>query len=338
MTGRDPQAEVRAFLRRHGLLRETEQLALTPLTGGVSSDLWKAEMPDRTVCVKGALAKLKVGVDWRAPVSRNRVEYDWLRFAAQVCPGQVPRVLAFDGDAGLLAMEFLPPENHPVWKTRLLSGSVDVTAAREVGDLVGRLHSASSADPASASRFATDENFDALRIEPFLRVTAAAHPDLQEQFSMIADATADIHLAVVHGDVTPKNILLGLDGPVLLDAECAWFGDPAFDIALCLTHLLIKAVKMPGLASELGRAAHALVDGHVGHLDWERPEDFGVRVATLVPALALARVDGQSRVEYLDTGQAGQVRTIARALMRRPGLTAAAVIDDWVAARATTIG
>jgi len=336
VTAPDPNAGVHAFLRRQGLLRDGEHAEFTPLAGGVSSDLWKVDLPGRTVCVKGALAQLKVAQEWLAPVSRNRVEYTWLQFAAAVTPGQVPRVLGYDGEAGLFAMEFLPPEHYPVWKVQLLAGHVDVAAARAVGDLVGRLHSASAADPDSAVRFATDDNFDALRIDPYLRVTARAHPDLREQFEALASTTAGTHLAVVHGDVSPKNILLGPNGPVLLDAECAWFGDPAFDVAFCLNHLLLKAVKLPSHATELRSAAQALVDGHARHLGWEPPDTFGRRVAALLPALALARVDGTSPVEYLDTAQRQLVRTIGRTLLQKPAPTVAEVLDHWVPASGAT--
>jgi fructosamine-3-kinase len=332
VTAPDPRAEVKAFLRRQGLLRDLEDAEFAPLTGGVSSDLWRVDLPGRTVCVKSALAQLKVAREWLAPVSRNRVEYDWLRFAAGVSPRQVPRVLAHE--TGMFAMEFLPPERYPVWKAQLLAGQVDVEAARAVGDLVGRLHSASAADPDSPMRFATDDNFDTLRIEPYLRATARAHPDLRGRLDTLATVTTGTHLAVVHGDVSPKNILLGPDGPVLLDAECAWFGDPAFDLAFCLNHLLLKAVRLPSHATELRAAAQALVDGHVRHLDWEPPESFDRRVAALLPALALARVDGTSPVEYLDAAQRQLVRTTGRALLQRPAPSVAAVLDHWASGTA----
>ncbi|WP_327118621.1 aminoglycoside phosphotransferase family protein [Nocardia sp. NBC_01730] len=338
MTAPDPRAGVREFLRRQGLLRAEEYAELTPLTGGVSSDLWKVDLPTRTVCVKGALAQLEVAHEWLAPVSRNQVEYDWLQFAAPVCPGHVPQVIAHDAEAGLFAMEFLPPERYPVWKAELLGGHVDVAVARAVGDLVGRLHSASAADSQSALRFATDDNFDALRIEPFLRVTAEMHPDLLERFTELARTTASTHLAVAHGDVSPKNILLGPDGPVLLDAECAWFGDPAFDVAFCLNHLLIKSVKLPAHAAELRAAAQALAEEHARHIDWESPTAFGTRVTALLPALALARIDGTSPVEYLDAVQRREVRNAGRALLADPALTVDQLLDRWASAGSLPTG
>lgn len=334
MNAPDREAAVLAFLRAQNMLAADDSPAMTPLAGGVSSDLWQIELPGRTVCVKAALPRLKVPGDWLAPVSRNRVECDWLLFAAPLCPGQVPRVLAHDPDAGLFAMEYLPPERYPVWKAQLLTGHVDLQIACQVGDLVGRLHAASAADPDTAARFATDENFDALRIGPYLRATAARHPDLQHLFAELAQRTASTHLAVVHGDVSPKNILVGPDGPVLLDAECAWFGDPAFDVAFCLNHLLIKSVLLPGHADALLSAARGLASSHARYIGWEKPEQLEQRVASLLPALALARVDGTSPVEYLDAPQRDVIRGIGRSLLQAAPGNLNELLSRWTAAAA----
>lgn len=326
-----PHPAVIAFLRRRGLLGADEHANLTPLAGGVSSDLWKVELPTRTICVKGALAQLKVAEPWFAPVSRNHVEYEWLTFAEPLRPGQIPRVLAHDEHDGLLAMEYLPPNRYPVWKAQLLAGCIDVGVARGVGDLIGHLHSASAADPGSADRFGNDENFDALRIGPYLRVTAHAHPDLSNHFAVLARRTASIHLAVVHGDVSPKNILVGPKGPVLLDAECAWFGDPAFDVAFCINHLLIKSVQLRRSTDTLHSAARALAHAHAAQVDWESPVALMERVVSLLPALALARVDGSSPVEYLDGQQRDTLRLIARELLATPATTLDGLCDCWAA-------
>jgi aminoglycoside phosphotransferase (APT) family kinase protein len=339
MSGAEPQARVQEFLLRHGLMQPGEDAILAPLTGGVSSDLWRVSLPGRTLCVKGALARLKVAHEWLAPTSRNRVEYEWLQFAGSVAPSQVPQVFAYDGQAGLFAMQFLPSGDYPVWKDQLLAGQVDPAAARAVGDLVGRLHSASAKDPSAAGKFATDGNFDALRIGPYFRVTARANPDLADRIEGLAAATAGTHLAVVHGDVSPKNILLGPHGPVLLDAECGWFGDPAFDVAFCLNHLLLKAIILPDHTAELHHSARLLLDGYAQHIGWEPAAELMGRVAALLPLLVLARVDGASPVEYLTPPQRGQVRGLARALLSRPTSTVDSIVDDWMlTAHAGTAG
>ena len=295
----------------------------------MSSNLWRVELPDRTLCVKGALAQLRVADVWLAPVDRNAVEYAWLEFAARHRPGNVPAVYAHDADAGFFAMEYLSPADHPVWKAQLLAGEVDPAFAAGVGDLLGALHAASTREPDAPARFATDANFAALRLDPYLRTTARRNPAVAERLEALAQRTAGTHLALVHGDVSPKNILAGPRGPVLLDAECAWFGDPAFDLAFCLTHLALKMLVVPSRRDDLRRAASALVDAHTAHVTSEDPAGLGLRVATLLPALLLARVDGSSPVEYLSVDDRVVVRDTAVSMLRTPPASPSDVLDRW---------
>jgi len=322
----------RAFLRRAGLQAPGEPSTWTPLTGGVSSDLWRVDLPERTLCVKRALPTLRVAAEWHAPTDRNTVEYDWLSFAAQHAPTAVPRLLGHDPGAGLFAMEYLPPDTHPVWKAELLAGQVDIGFAAAVGDLLGSLHAASRLDPHIPVRFATDANFDALRLDPYLRTIARRHPSLAKVLTDLTNRTSSIHRALVHGDVSPKNILHGPGGPVLLDAECAWFGDPAFDPAFCLTHLVLKTLVRPERRTELLSAAKRFHREYSAHVDWEPPVELDRRIATLLPALMLARVDGSSPAEYLDTeNESAAIRDFASQMLTRPQPSTAAVLDRWAA-------
>src|SRR3546814_8703169 len=104
----------------------------------------------------------------------------------------------------------------------------------------------------------TDSIFHAIRLEPYLLATARAHPDRAAALESVAAETAATKRALVHGDVSPKNILVGPAGPVLLDAECAWYGDPAFDLAFCLNHLLLKCLWIPAAAPRFLVAFDAL--------------------------------------------------------------------------------
>ncbi|MDX3312237.1 phosphotransferase family protein [Streptomyces sp. NPDC054884] len=328
-----PDAALTDFLVAHRLARPGETARGTPLAGGVSSDLWRVDLPGRSLCVKRALARLKVAADWQAPVSRNAYEWAWMRFASRHRPDSVPELLAHDPEAGLFAMAYLPPEHYPVWKARLLAGEVAPKTAAAVGELLGTLHARSAGDAGLAKEFATDDNFHALRIEPYLLATAAEHPDLGDVLQRLADRTATTHLALVHGDVSPKNILVGPTGPVLLDAECAWYGDPAFDLAFCVNHLLLKSLVVQGRRAELLRSARALAEAYGRCVDWEDLSRLESRAASLLPALLLARVDGKSPVEYLtDERRRDFVRTVASALLRAPAHTVTEVLDAWATA------
>ncbi|QCD60216.1 phosphotransferase family protein [Streptomyces hawaiiensis] len=326
----NPDPALTGFLLAHQLAEPGESAHWSPLAGGVSSDLWRVDLPGRSVCVKRALARLRVAADWQAPVSRNAYEWAWMQFASRHRPDSVPELLAHDPEAGLFAMAYLSAEHHPVWKTQLLSGDVRLATAAAVGDLLATLHAASAGDAGLAAEFATDDNFHALRIEPYLLATAAAHPELGDILQGLADRTAMTHLALVHGDVSPKNILVGPSGPVLLDAECAWYGDPAFDLAFCVNHLLLKSLVVAGRRTDLLRSVHALAEAYLGRVDWEPLTTLEGRAASLLPALLLARVDGKSPVEYLtDDRHRLFVRAVASTLLRTPVATVAEVLDAW---------
>lgn len=313
-----------AFLRDAGLAGADEMGRWTPLSGGVSSDIWRVDLARGPVCVKRALAQLKVEADWAAPVGRNAVEWAYMEVAAEVAPGGVPSPLAHDPDRGLFAMSWLEPKRFPLWKTQLMAGTVSLPLAAAVGSLVGRIHAATADDAGSAARFATDDSFDALRIEPYLRFTGQKHPDLAQVLEGIAQRTTSTRRVLVHGDVSPKNILDGPNGPVLLDAECGWFGDPAFDLAFCLTHLTIKAGVVLNARETLVDAFDALVSAYRREVAWEPWEALEDRASALLAALALARVDGKSPVEYLDEEQRDVLRSNARAtLIGRPAGLAA---------------
>lgn len=310
-----PEPALADFLHAHGLADEDEAGVWMPLSGGVSSDIWRVETGRGTFCVKRALAQLKVAAEWKAPVGRNAMEWAYMEVVSAIAPDAIPRPIAHDEGAGLFAMAWLAPGDHPLWKAELLAGRVDPSFAEKVGSLVGRIHAETARDATIPGRFATDETFDALRIEAYLRTTARAHPDLAEAIGEIAEGTASTHRALVHGDVSPKNILIGPRGPVLLDAECAWFGDPAFDLAFCLNHLAIKARVVTGARAVLVESFDRLAGAYLDRVDWEPVEDVECRAARLLCALALARVDGKSPVEYLDEGQRAALRTAARAAL-----------------------
>lgn len=314
-----PEPALDEFLIDAGLVQRGETTVWTPLAGGVSSDIWRVEAGDRSWCVKRALAQLKVAADWEAPIERNAFEWDYMQVASAIAPGHIPQPIAHDPARGLFAMAWLAPERHRLWKSEMLAGRVDRADAERVGELLGRIHSATARDSSLPARFATDANFHALRIDSYLTATARAHTDLAPQIEYLSTQTAQTKRVLVHGDVSPKNILLGPDGPILLDAECAWFGDPAFDLAFCLNHLLIKRLVVKGAANELAISFDALASSYLARVDWEAPAEVEARATSLLPVLALARVDGKSPVEYLDGSQQAHLRRAARvAIQLRP--------------------
>lgn len=320
--------ELADFLRRSGLVTEAGPLRGVPLTGGVSSDIWLVEEAGDAFVVKQPLEQLKVG-DWHAPLSRSQYEAEWLRVVSEAVPGACPHVLASDPAEHLIAMEYLDPHAHPVWKSELFAGRVDPAVAAAVGYRLGRIHQATAACPGLASAFDTDDLFLALRIRPYLERPGVRHPEVAGALSRIAATTMGTRHALVHGDVSPKNILVGPDGPVLLDAECAWWGDPAFDLAFLLNHLLLKFLVLEDHRGAIEASFVAVLDHYMAQVDWEPAGLLEQRTAELLPALLLARVDGQSPAEYLTLAHHEHVRTFAIPRLLTPACDPQAVLNAW---------
>jgi aminoglycoside phosphotransferase (APT) family kinase protein len=326
--------DVAASLRALGLIEPGEAVRWTPLTGGVSSDISLVETGARRFCVKRALPRLKVAALWEAPIGRNAAEAAWMRAVARWLPRAVPAVLGQDDEAGLFAMEYLAPEAFPLWKAELLAGRADIAFAAAVGRDLATIHNRSAADPTIPAAFANDATFEAIRVEPYLRATGRAHPELAARFDELADATLATRRALVHGDISPKNILRGPAGPVFLDAECAWFGDPAFDLAFCLNHLLLKGARGGAEREPYLDAFRALGEAYLSRAGWEERSALEARAAALLPALFLARVDGKSPVEYLTTdAERDAVRRCAAPLVAAPPLRLSEIAEAWSRSR-----
>ena len=304
--------------------------AAEPLAGGVSSDIWRVELPTGAVCVKRALAKLKVAADWRAPVERNIYEVEWMRAAGAIVPEAVPRLVGHDPDSGCFAMAFLDQRRYPLWKAELRDGRADPAVAAAVGHRLARIHARTSGRADIVATFATDHIFHPIRLEPYLLATAEKHADLAPALRAIVETTASTKRALVHGDISPKNILVGPQGPVFLDAECAWYGDPAFDLAFCLNHLLLKCLWTPAARDGFLASYAALVQAYHAGIDWEDAADMEARTARLLPGLFLARVDGKSPAEYVTADDdKNRVRRVGGMLLRQPPRTLSAIADAW---------
>ncbi len=320
--------DIRPVLMRMGLLADGDDFLIEQLPGGVSSDVLKISVGTHTFCLKQALPKLKVAKDWEAPVDRIFGEIDWLRTADTIVPGSVPKIYGVDRATGCFAMQFLPERDYPNWKSQLRDGVLDDAIASTLGDTLGRIHAATANREDIAATFANDSNFKALRLEPYLTETARNHAGLSDRLLSILERTANTKHALVHGDVSPKNILVGPQGPVILDAECAWYGDPAFDLAFCLNHFCLKSAWLPQRVAGYMRLFSRMADSYFARAGWEPRADLEARVATLLPCLTLARVDGKSPVEYLNENK----RTAVRGLATRLIVHASTSLDELQAA------
>jgi len=289
--------DIGEILVKKGLL-SAAGLEFTPLQGGVSSDIYLVKDQSKKLVVKKALSKLRVKDIWEADTNRNKSEQDYIRYVKKIIPRQVPEIVYSDDEQGFFVMEFLD-SSFVNWKTALIKGEFDLDTTKEAAILLARVHTHSWGDPQALQTFDNTGNFQSLRIDPYLLTTGDRNPKLRALFRTEAARLIGHREALVHGDFSPKNIMLGPERLVLLDHEVAWFGDPAFDIAFMLTHLHLKQLLNYGAFGQRPDLSTLFWETYYSHL---KPAggDIKVRTCRLWLMILLARVDGKSPVEYLE--------------------------------------
>lgn len=319
---------IKKILSNLGLAQRDDAITVKALTGGVSSNIFQLTTKHAQYCLKQALPQLKVAKEWLAPVDRVFAEIDWLQTAATIAPDAVPQILGVDQASKSFVMQHLGDE-YLNWKTQLLAGKIADKVAAQLGNVLGRIHSQTALKEDIAKRFANDDTFYAIRLEPYLEEAARQHPDLSPRLRALIARTQRNPKVLVHGDVSPKNIMLGPLGPVILDAECAWYGDPAFDVAFCLNHFFLKAAHMPKAAPALLKNAQDFLNAYLQEVTWEPVPELENRIATLLPGLMLARVDGKSPVEYLAAERGAIVRKLAIEFLQQDNISISIIHARW---------
>ena len=302
----------------------------TALTGGVSSVIALAHTARGPICVKRALPKLKVSAEWFAPVERNRAEVAWMKIAGKVVPHAVPRILGEDAQAMAFAMEWLDPQRYPVWKAQLRDGVVDVPPRAPSAPRSAPCIARPRATPASRATSRTTTRSTPFDWNPISRRAHGRIRIMPRRCAISSWSRRRRSTSWSTATSVPRTSWWVPNGPVLLDAECAWFGDPAFDLAFCLNHLLLKCRWRPTSATAFLACFDALAESYLNHVDWEPREELERRTAHLLAGLLLGRIDGKSPVEYLtaDTDR-DRVRQFALRHLAAPVARLATLRTRW---------
>ncbi len=318
------------YLRTRHRVSPHEVLSIEVLQGGVSNRtvLVKREKGDDWV-IKQALAKLRVTTDWYSSPERVHREALGMKWLSELAPsGAITRLLFEDHDEHLLCMEAVP-QPHMNWKSMLLAGDIRSEHISQFGHLLGTIHRRSTEMASELKNIFDDRSFfESLRLEPYYAFSAqqvpAAAPFLQQ---LLAETRARSE-CLVHGDYSPKNVLVYQNRLILLDHEVIHWGDPAFDLGFSLTHLLSKAHHVVGHRMEF---AQATIDYWRNYLmalkevSWRCGlEERAVRHTI---GCLLARVAGRSPLEYLSPQERAWQQAVVLALMKTPPTTIEALVD-----------
>lgn len=313
------------YLRQRGVIPAGAQTRVTPLAGGISNVVLRVNFDGRSVVVKQSLAELRVADRWEFNPARILVECACMEVLGSMLPdGAVPTVLDVDGETLTFVMS-CAPAGGANWKETLLRGEVHPVAVQHVAERLAHVHRGAASRPELATRFTDLMPLIEGRTNPYHRMAALANPDLADAIIEDIDRLTTKRRTLVLGDYSPKNLIVYPDRVMVLDFEVAHWGDPSFDSAFMLTHLIAKAVYAPHSSRSYLDAARRFwsiytnAAGDAGATEQD--------TATELAVLLLCRVDGKSKLEYLSDGDRALIRDLSRDLIQARTRDLAELID-----------
>lgn len=325
-------SELTAYLRRRQLIASAEVPVIQILTGGVSNrTVWVRREQGPDLVIKQALEKLRVKTDWFSSPMRIHREAEGMRVLHTLAPeGTIVPVVFEDETHHLLGMEAVPLP-HTNWKQDLLAGNINSGIVRQFGACLGRIHARFEEASYPETGILRDTHFfESLRLEPYYTHTASQIAPAASFLHNLCEETLNRQRTLVHGDYSPKNVLIREGKMVLLDHEVIHIGDPAFDVGFALTHLLSKAHHLRKHRATFKEAAHTFWQTYhqeVQHKGWDELQSGAVH-HTL--ACLLARVAGKSPLEYLDEAAREQQQKAVLKLMETTPPDIPTLISEFI--------
>jgi 5-methylthioribose kinase len=290
---------VLSYLIEKKIISAGDQAEVEVLTGGVSNVVLAITTKNQKIVLKQALAELMVAQKWEADQRRAIVEANAIALFHKLSPDQVPNLVFLDPERFILILDRVPV-GSTVWKSDLLDGVINPDIAEVLGTTLAQWHNFGEKDKEARLQFMEDSLFEQLRIDPFYRFVAAKNDALKSVISKLINELEGDKTTIVHGDFSPKNIMVGMDDQVyILDFEVTHVGNPVFDLAFLLAHLLCKKFRSDEPLEEklLGASAERFINAY----EVIRPIDSSLSLHTAL--IALARVEGKSPVNYLDSNK-----------------------------------
>ena len=300
----DNIVNVKKYLIKAGIADKADEPFVENLSGGVSSWVWKIVLKNNRWVIKQALEKLKVEEDWFADVERIHREHEVMEALNDFVPkGAIPKVLHVDYINHIYMMS-CAEEEAQTWKDILMKEAFSVSVAENAGYLLREIHHHSnSIDAGDKAKFQDQKYFIQLRVDPFHRFLMQKYPELSFAIQKLINEVTLQKTCLVHGDFSPKNMLVEKDDNiVLIDFEVAHWGNPVFDLAYCMGHLMLK-----GWHLKKHKEILKLIEMFLAA--------YCSEVNNLIPHLGLmllARMDGKSPVNYItDENMKNAIRKVA---------------------------
>lgn len=304
-------------------------LSVEAMSGGVSCEVFLLTFSNEKRVLKMALEKLETKDEWFADVRRNKTEQNYIDLGSRLLPLNFPRII-YGSEENFFLMEYLG-DDYKTLKSDFLAGIVDSVQAERAGKILGIIHSSTYKNMEVARKFHTKKDFYDLRVDSYILTTGKRNVVVEEFFDKMAKDLMDRNECLVHGDYSPKNILVNASNMVIIDCETACYGDPAFDLAFFMNHLFLKSLFVFDLRDKFMSLPGLFLDSYKNVWNSEVSLKIIKRSMKLLPMLMLARVDGKSPAEYITSNSHKKfIRSFSIQKIKKPIFTVEDFIEEWL--------
>jgi hypothetical protein len=303
--------ELKIFLFEKKILKDLENVEIDYFSSGVSGNVAYVAQGSKSLVVKQMLPKLKVAADWQCSPERISIEYKAQELCGYIMPEKVTKPIYLDKDNYIMVREAVP-KSFFMWKAMLLQGVLDFGIAEKVIGALSRLHNATFKDERVHKEFEDIHVFENLRVDPYITYVVGKYPKLKRQADDVIQILREEKISLVHGDYSPKNILVNAGNIFILDFEVAHYGHPSFDVAFFTNHFILKAVKNKQWSDAYLNMLQYIVDIYFNNIQYGDKKSIEKTAIEILVFLLLARVDGKSPAEYLtEDGDIQLIRALA---------------------------
>ena len=269
------------------------------LKGGVSSEVYHVKTDKNEYCIKRSLRKLLVKKEWMVDTNRIKFEYYWLSHCRSILNKNIPKLYEFNNEKKYIVMEYLNNTKYKTLKELYFKKIINLNTIKLISKHLYKIHSKSSDFKTQKLFQGNRNNFNDLRLDPYFNEVGRVYPKYKDYIKNLNKNYLVNSSTLVHGDFSPKNILIGKNKIVYLDAECCNFGDPVFDLVFFSNHLLIKSIVIKDKSKEFVKSYITFYQEYLKNLNAKNYKLYINRIIKMTPIMMLARIDGKSPVEYI---------------------------------------
>ena len=269
------------------------------LAGGVSSEVYHVRTNKNNYCIKRSLKRLLVKKKWIANTNRIKFEYLWLKHCQNILKRNIPNTYEFNDKKKYIVMEYLKTSQYKTLKQLYFKRIININTIKLISKHLYKIHSNSSNYKIKKTFEGNYKNFYDLRLDPYFNEVGRVYPKYKEYIKKINENYIKNSSTLVHGDFSPKNILVDKNKIIYLDAECCNFGDPVFDLVFFSNHLLIKSIFLKDKSKEFIKLYLSFYKEYLSNLSTKNFNSYIDRIIKMTPIMLLSRIDGKSPVEYI---------------------------------------